>query len=82
MFETVVGKRRHQTGSKREGNVSVWKQEKCSLFVTEQGEGCSSDHTYCFSLAPQQHPSVHEDSLGLAVLRGLQKMEVSLLEGK
>lgn len=37
----MVGKRRDHTSSKREGNVAVWKQEKCFLFVVEQGEGCS-----------------------------------------
>lgn len=41
MFERAVGKRKDQTGSEREGNVPVWKQEECSLFMAEQGEGCS-----------------------------------------
>lgn len=64
-----MGKRRDQTGSKRKGNVSLWKQEKCFLFVVEQGEGCllfSSEHAYCFLVSLQQHPSVHEERVGFA----------------
>lgn len=56
MFDRVVRKKRDQTDSKREGIVPVWKQEKCFVFVAEQGEGCSFLLTILLLLAPQQHP--------------------------
>lgn len=61
-----MGKRKDQTGSEKEGNVPVWKQSVYS--VAEQGEGCSFFLTILTASSPQQHPSVHEDSLGLVVL--------------
>lgn len=90
MFERVVGKRSDHISSKREENVSPWKQEKCFFFLCGRagtGTLCSYDHTYCFFSqhrgkcsflsALQQQPSVHEGRWGLAVLcRVLQKIEI------
>lgn len=80
MFERVVGKRRDQTGSEREGNVPVWKQEVFPL--------CDRAGSFLLTIltaSPWHLSNIHQfmrigQVLLYSVLRGLQKMEASLVE--